>query len=186
MIYLRNPDPTDETWHHRVDDVFTDEQLKTIHAVAKATPVEQGTHDSIRQGFEARWLYNDRLKPVYEHLAQVFRMVNEHKFGFAIDFVAPLQHLTYNQHNTFDWHVDTPIKEPRDLKIRKISCSIMLNDEYEGGELTFASVQQGWKVGKLPANSAVFFPAFMPHTVTPITKGTRQSLIAWAVGPYFQ
>ena len=186
MIYLRNPDPVDETWHHRVDDVFTESQLVTIRSVAARTPVEQGTGDRIRKGFQARWLYDEQLKPIYEHLATVFRMVNEHKFGFAIDFIAPLQHLTYTDQNEFDWHVDTGIKDPHSQQIRKISCSIMLSDQYEGGELTFASVQQGWHVGKLPTNSAVFFPSFMPHTVTPIVKGTRESLIAWAVGPYFQ
>ena len=57
-----------------------------------------------------------------------------------------------------------------------------LNDEYEGGDLIFTdqkdNVVKRLKLGK---GSIVFFPSnFMyPHGITPITEGTRYSVVAW-------
>ena len=31
----------------------------------------------------------------------------------------------------------------------------------------------------------VFFPSWMPHMVTPVTKGTRKTLVGWVHGPDF-
>ena len=36
------------------------------------------------------------------------------------------------------------------------------------------------------AGSVIVFPSFMEHQVTPVTKGTRYSLVAWFVGPPFK
>lgn len=33
--------------------------------------------------------------------------------------------------------------------------------------------------------SGVLFPSFLAHQVTPVTRGLRRSLVAWAYGPQF-
>ena len=57
-----------------------------------------------------------------------------------------------------------------------------LNDEYEGGDLVFRD-QKNLEIKrlKLTAGSIIFFPSnFMyPHSIEPITKGTRYSIVAW-------
>ena len=75
-------------------------------------------------------------------------------------------------------------------KIRKISCTINLNipGEYEGGNLKF-DFGQHREDGQFheceeirPQGSIIVFPSFLPHCVTPVTKGTRYSLVLWSVG----
>lgn len=66
--------------------------------------------------------------------------------------------------------------------IRHLSIIINLNNDYEGGDLVFTD-QQNKEVKrlKLGKGSVVFFPSnFMyPHSIEPITKGTRYSIVAW-------
>jgi predicted 2-oxoglutarate/Fe(II)-dependent dioxygenase YbiX len=57
-----------------------------------------------------------------------------------------------------------------------------LNDNYEGGDLIFTDQnEEETKRLKLSAGSLVFFPSnFMyPHSIEPITKGKRYSIVAW-------
>ena len=61
---------------------------------------------------------------------------------------------------------------------REISCSIALNDDYEGGEFAFFDGQVSYKQ---EAGSALLFPSnFMfPHQVNKVTNGKRYSIITW-------
>jgi Rps23 Pro-64 3,4-dihydroxylase Tpa1-like proline 4-hydroxylase len=63
---------------------------------------------------------------------------------------------------------------------RSVSCSFLLNDDYEGGEFAFFDREIMIKGGK---GSIVMFPSnFMfPHEVMPVTSGTRYSIITWYV-----
>ena len=67
------------------------------------------------------------------------------------------------------------------LSQRKISASLLLNDEseYEGGDLMILNetIQQK-KQGTI-----IVFPSFMAHQVTPVTRGTRYSAVCWMGGP---
>ena len=58
-----------------------------------------------------------------------------------------------------------------------VTASYAINDDYEGGELRF------WKelsLGK-ESNSVHIYPSnfLYPHEVTPVTKGTRYSIVCW-------
>ena len=63
-------------------------------------------------------------------------------------------------------------------KTRKISMSLILNDGFEGGDLEIFGVP----TPKLETGSMIFFPSFIAHEVTPVTKGTRHSLVMWFLG----
>jgi predicted 2-oxoglutarate/Fe(II)-dependent dioxygenase YbiX len=66
--------------------------------------------------------------------------------------------------------------------IRHLSIIINLNDDYEGGDLIFTDQnKKEIKRLKLSKGSIVFFPSnFMyPHSIQPITKGTRYSIVSW-------
>jgi hypothetical protein len=61
---------------------------------------------------------------------------------------------------------------------RIVSCSLMLNDDYEGGEFAFF----GGTIRYVPKKgSAIMFPSnfLYPHEIMPVTKGTRHSIITW-------
>ena len=107
----------------------------------------------------------------------------------------------------YDWHTDgcqdhsnariPTFETPKSLSftnqpslagtVRKISCSIILNDDYEGGELGFR-----WFEDKKEANiqlikpkalDCIFFESSLSHKVAPVTKGTRYSIVRWYAGP---
>ena len=76
-------------------------------------------------------------------------------------------------------------------KVRKISMTMNLTDpkEYDGGKLKFdlsKTHDSGIDIMEIEEinrkGSIVFFPSFMSHTITPITRGTRYSLVLWALG----
>jgi predicted 2-oxoglutarate/Fe(II)-dependent dioxygenase YbiX len=70
--------------------------------------------------------------------------------------------------------------EGRNMPAPKISCSILLNDSYKGGELAF---HLGNNEIKIPnkAGRVVLWPSERKyiHEVKKIRKGTRYSLVAW-------
>ena len=71
-------------------------------------------------------------------------------------------------------------------QVRKISMSIILNDNFEGGAFEFASYAKE-KCSITPIETKVgdmiFFCSGMEHRVAPVTKGVRYSLVNWFVGP---
>jgi len=81
--------------------------------------------------------------------------------------------LKYKVNDYVCEHVDTNSGEHRTL-----SCSIILNDEYEGGDLIFFNGQYKPKLNK---GDMVIFPAGFtyPHQVSSITSGTRYAIITW-------
>jgi predicted 2-oxoglutarate/Fe(II)-dependent dioxygenase YbiX len=63
---------------------------------------------------------------------------------------------------------------------RAVSCSFILNDDFEGGEFAFFNKELKYKLEK---GDVLMFPSnFMyPHEVMPVTKGTRYSIITWFI-----
>jgi PKHD-type hydroxylase len=84
------------------------------------------------------------------------------------------------------------VTEPKFVgKVRKISLTINLNEpgEYEGGNLKFDFGVNSNRVDRFheceeirPQGSIIVFPSFVDHCVTPVTKGTRYSLVLWTLG----
>lgn len=83
--------------------------------------------------------------------------------------------LRYETGQFFTKHTDSSEKYNR-----CISCSLVLNDEYEGGEFAFFDREF---ISKTPKGSALLFPSnFMyPHEILPVTSGTRYSVVTWFV-----
>lgn len=81
--------------------------------------------------------------------------------------------LKYEKDGFYIQHTDNHTKYPRTL-----SCSLCLNDDYEGGEFAFFDREIKYKLKK---GSAIVFPSnFMyPHEIMPIINGTRYSIITW-------
>lgn len=91
--------------------------------------------------------------------------------------IAQIDLLKYNVGGKYEVHTDHFTTLPRAL-----SVIINLNDDYEGGNLIFTDQQdKEIKKYKLGKGSIVFFPSnfLYPHSITPITKGKRYSIVAW-------
>jgi predicted 2-oxoglutarate/Fe(II)-dependent dioxygenase YbiX len=61
---------------------------------------------------------------------------------------------------------------------------IILNNDYEGGNLCFRNPDGSgeWEVEVKPNRMIIWPSTFLyPHTVKPVTKGKRYSVVAWAL-----
>lgn len=83
--------------------------------------------------------------------------------------------LKYPEGCFYTEHTDSFKARPR-----AVSCSFILNDNFEGGEFAFFDRKFKYKLEK---GDALMFPSnFMyPHEVMPVTKGTRYSIITWFI-----
>ena len=83
--------------------------------------------------------------------------------------------LRYNEGQFYTQHTDSFKKQQR-----SVSCSFLLNEDYEGGEFAFFDREIMIKGAK---GSIVMFPSnFMfPHEIMPVISGTRYSIITWYV-----
>jgi len=111
---------------------------------------------------------------------EIERLYHFYKIKFpemASEKINQIDLLKYTPGDKYEVHVDHHVNITRHLSI-----IINLNDGYEGGDLTFTD-QKGKEIKrlKLDKGSIVFFPSnFMyPHSIQPITKGTRYSIVAW-------
>lgn len=85
----------------------------------------------------------------------------------------------------FDWHSD--IGEGPVAARRKLTLVVQLSDPegYEGGTLELRPGTVSSQADRAKG-SAVAFPSFVLHRVTPVTSGARHSLTIWAHGPAFR
>tara|TARA_B100001094_G_scaffold318817_1_gene362845 strand:+ start:81 stop:854 length:774 start_codon:yes stop_codon:yes gene_type:complete len=79
-------------------------------------------------------------------------------------------------------------------RVRKLSITINLNKpgEYDGGNLKFdfgphAAGKRFHEVEEIrPQGSIIVFPSWTYHQVTPVTRGTRYSMVLWSLGKPFK
>lgn len=81
--------------------------------------------------------------------------------------------LRYSGKQYYKEHVDHFSEAPR-----QISASLILNDDFEGGEFSFFDGTVNYKVKK---GSVICFPSSFvyPHQILPVTKGVRYSIVTW-------
>ena len=95
----------------------------------------------------------------------------------ASDTINQIDLLKYTPGGKYNVHTDH-----YSTTRRVLSVIINLNDNYEGGDLIFTDQKEKEiKRLKLDKGSIVFFPSnfIYPHSIEPITKGTRYSIVAW-------
>ncbi len=132
-----------------------------------------------RPAFEkGRKLYDE----IQKNLMTIIKEQND-IFNYKIDGLCESpQLLEYEApSHGYDWHTDIGNGE---ASLRKLSVSIFLNEDYQGGEFCF--FDRGERPIKPLTGQALIFSSFCPHRVKPVTKGTRWSLVAWVSGPCFK
>jgi PKHD-type hydroxylase len=140
---------------------------------------------SIRRSQIAWMINNHETAWVFERLGDVASRLNADYFGFDLTgFGEKLQLTNYEQseNGMYGWHQDYG-----GVVSRKLSLSLQLTDpsEYEGGNLQIMSGGEP-ETAKKQRGLIVAFPSYAVHQVTPVTQGSRQSLVAWISGPVFK
>ena len=132
---------------------------------------------------EARRCYVKQLEPKFKNkIATIYKdlfesYTQEFKFFDVLKMKdSGYDHLLYKGEESQEYkeHVD----HSRFNKQRILSCSLLLNDNYEGGNFSFFGGE--YVVSRL-AYSAIVFPSnpCFPHSITPIYQGDRHSIITW-------
>ncbi|MBO3699547.1 2OG-Fe(II) oxygenase [Roseivirga sp. E12] len=122
---------------------------------------------------------------IYQKLGQLGINCNNERYGYDLmGFHHRLQLARYGIGDFFDWHLDFGAGE---ISHRKLSITVQLSDpsEYEGGDLQFKINKNTYDAPR-DKGTVVVFPSFIMHRVTPITKGTRHSIVAWLAGPPYR
>jgi predicted 2-oxoglutarate/Fe(II)-dependent dioxygenase YbiX len=125
---------------------------------------------------------NEKYDWLYERIWAAARECNRQFFGVDIAGVeANIQFSRYDSSDNgfYDWHTDFATIRPD----RKISISIQLSNgaDYDGGDLELLYERQPHRLDRT-RGAFIAFPSFMLHRVTPVTRGTRFSLVAWILG----
>ena len=171
-----------------IENVFTKEECEMIITIANKKGLIPGvTHGKtdIRKS-KISWLNpSDNLDWAYRKITDAVLYLNEKYFNFDIfGLNEGLQFTNYKAPgDKYGKHVDRSL----DFTIRKLSLSIQLTDpkKYEGGELWLYEDDKGVLMKK-DQGALVVFPSFVLHEVKPVTKGERNSLVAWVTGKNFK
>ena len=166
---------------------LTDAQIDGLlaeHAslVAEAKLAPGNTNAQIRRSQVVMLGNEPKYSWLYERILGAAQECN--RLFFGVDIVGVEANLQLGRYDSSDrgfynWHTDFAAIRP----LRKLSISIQLSraEDYEGGDL---ELMYGIEPQKLDRTRGAFivFPSFMLHRVTPVTRGTRWSLVAWILG----
>ena len=133
---------------------------------------------------------------IYDLVFPFMRDANEFAvWKYNIVSANDCQLTRYTKGTFYSWHKDglgshNDVDTNPDNKLlygntRKLSMTVVLNNDYEGGDFQIRGDYNIAKVPRLEEGSIIVFPSFMDHRVTPVTKGIRYSLVVWFVGPPF-
>lgn len=185
--HFRTDFPYELCWHK---DAFSASELDAIIRIGEQIEGHKGVtgagDSTIMRDSYVSWLFpNEITSWIFERLAGVVVGMNEAFYKFDLDgFFQGLQFTKYSapgQHYT--WHCDRGAL----TGVRKLSLSLQLSDpdDYEGGDLQLKFGEEEQTASRERGMIALF-PSWSLHRVTPVTKGTRYSLVAWVSGPPFK
>jgi PKHD-type hydroxylase len=144
----------------------------------------------------------DKDNIVNEVAWHYLREANKITFNYKLEYFQPVQFARYRDGGHYDWHQDASGQNPHG-ESRKLSLTFSLTDSdaYEGGNLEFYGGDKPMEDMELPdgtvipasqiyqdirdQGSVIVFDSRDFHRVTPVTKGTRYSVVCWTVGPNF-
>jgi PKHD-type hydroxylase len=150
----------------------------------------QEVHLKDKRSTVVSWMNLDKNNAViWQKITNAVWSVNRQFFQFDLTgCYEPLQLGVYSaeEEGHYDWHMDSLLNT--NTVPRKLSMALMLSDpsEFEGGELQVMSGSNNIVSVEQKKGRAWFFPSWMLHRVTPVTKGLRRSAVLWVGGPAFK
>lgn len=179
------------------DGILTPEDCDRAEAefFAKASMQKAlvGSHGGHFSGYEPEtresdisWLeHGPSTSWLFEKLAVGVQGINEDFFGFDLfGMDEGIQCTQYVPGQHFKWHMDGACAGHPNRKLSMVAI-LSRPEEYEGGELQLWTGPEPLTLDKRRCR-VYFFPSYILHRVTPVTKGLRRTLVAWTSGPSFR
>lgn len=119
-------------------------------------------------------------------------------WGLDVTGIDQVELLEYGEVNAkYDWHTDSEITThgygENGKFDRKITLIIQLSDpeDYDGCDLEIKettgdeskNILETFNDEVRKQGTVITFPSYQLHRITPLTRGMRKSLVAWASGP---
>lgn len=112
----------------------------------------------------------------YQELLAALLDANQMFYNFDFNGISECYFAKYSQGCHYQaLHIDSMVGLKHQ---RKLSFSLLLNDNFTGGELCTADRTLDVKKGKL-----YVFPSFLPHKINPILTGDRYAIFGFFLGP---
>jgi PKHD-type hydroxylase len=177
------------TWAYW-DNAFSDEECDRIIEIGNKRIHQKGETgigvvSSIRQS-DIAWLYaSDDMEWVYRRMTDIIMSLNERFFGF--DLFGAAEGFQFTKYQAPSGKYGKHIDSMQGTLIRKLSFTLQLSnpDDYIGGDLRL-HVGSKPQTMKRDRGYVAVFPSYVLHEVTPVTKGTRYSLVSWITGKPFK
>jgi PKHD-type hydroxylase len=180
------------------EDFLTDNDINRILAEPEwilsvnATIMDNdtGTLDKNIRRSKISWLnLKNSNADIWQKITWAVSEVNRQYFQFELSgCYEPFQLGCYTaeEKDHYKWHTD--MAPGANGVPRKLSMSLLLSDpsEFQGGDLEVMTGSDNIQKLELKKGRAWFFPSWVLHRVTPVTNGTRRSLVCWVGGPPFR
>ena len=155
----------------------------TIGTTDKITKLDERYRKSI-----ISWIPFAKALPIYQVIKNWMEVTNTNYFDFdTVQLSEQAQYAEYSKGGFYNWHMDSNTEMAAMPTVRKISMTLLLNDEkdFEGGDIEIfcgETLDSEKNKFKLKQGYAVFFASFLLHRVMPVIKGNRKSLVMWFGG----
>jgi len=176
--------------YYRFIDAIPNTKIDNLRSILAQKELQdaqigEGAVDATKRRTKICWLLKtDEFVEIYKIFFELITKCNTEFYQFKLNEIA--EHIQYTVYNSedlghYDWHVDMGSNKAN----RKLSLVCQLSDpsEYEGGELQINTGKV--VVAEKSKGTVILFPSYLLHRVTPVTKGTRRSLVLWIEGPAF-
>jgi PKHD-type hydroxylase len=190
MIYLFERDKL-ENWAYW-DNLFTPNECLQIinigNSLPKNTGVLEGSNplDLEIRDSNVSWIIHDKnTKWIFDRLADAVIELNNRYFKF--DLYGFTEHLQFTEYKAPTGHYIKHIDRGMTMQPRKLSLVLQLSNPstYTGGNLEL-QYEHNPLIAPKDIGKLIVFPSYTLHGVTPITSGTRYSLVSWLSGPNFK
>jgi len=168
-------------------DVLDDREIEQVIAILRKEELSSFKSPTGRCSVDNK-SFSGYKGEIYEKLTNIVRRTNKELFNFNINSFSEFQYTIYGKGNEYLWHSDINLNRVSDVDFdRKLTCVLQLSNKnnYKGGEFLLSECFGGDRLEVSNKGSMVVFPTFIPHSVSKITEGTRESLVFWAYGNKF-
>lgn len=155
----------------------------------EATLMDESVNTNIRNT-EVSFFYNKNpVQDLMQKIVDKMIEISINYYGCNLKNVEAIQYTKYTKDMFYTWHTDSAVSLEQKIT-RDISASLILShkEEHEGGSLQMIlnevcidkdNVLSPHDVVNQEQGTLIIFPSNVLHQVTPITLGTRKSLVAW-------
>jgi len=175
-------------------NTFSNYEIEKIISICNKLPTKEATLssdnkiDKTYRESTISWIpVNSQTNWIYQRFSEYINKANESFFQYNLTKIEKLQFTRYygNQKGFYAPHIDSNFGHF--YENRKLTFVMQLTDpsEYEGGTLKLYLGRDGDSIPK-EKGLITFFPSHILHECTPVTSGTRCTLVGWIHGPKFK